>query len=112
MRAQRPWRFRTVTTSGDFFVKSITCGLILARGASCLLKIAFKPVAAGVTTGTLAIIHNGGGSPETTPLSGTGTGGNAPRRGISFRFAEKFLGSDEQVYSPSVVPGCGSLSFR
>jgi len=57
----------------DFIVVSNTCGPTLAGGASCALGIRFKPVATGTRKGTLQLSDDGGGSPQTAPLTGIGT---------------------------------------
>ena len=56
----------------DFPITSNTCGLTLAGGASCTLGIRFKPLATGIRNGTLQVKDNGGGSPQTAALKGTG----------------------------------------
>ncbi len=63
--------------SGDF-AQTGNCPLGLLRvplraGASCALNVTFTPAAAGSRTGTLTITDNVAGSPQTVPLSGTGT---------------------------------------
>ncbi len=57
----------------DFPITSNTCGPTLAGGASCTLGIRFKPIATGIRNGTLQVKDNGGGSPQTAALKGTGT---------------------------------------
>ena len=56
----------------DFPITSNTCGLTLAGGSSCTLGIRFKPIATGIRNGTLQVKDNGGGSPQTAALKGTG----------------------------------------
>jgi hypothetical protein len=57
----------------DFLIASSTCGPTLAGGANCTLGIKFKPIATGLRNGTLQLQDDGGGSPQTAALKGTGT---------------------------------------
>ena len=67
----------TGTNTGDF-AQTHTCGTSLAAGASCSINVTFKPTASGTRTATLSISDNGGGSPQSVPLSGTGVGSCTP----------------------------------
>jgi hypothetical protein len=57
---------------GDFLVTNL-CGSTLAVGASCTVQVAFRPSATGLRTASLNIADNAANSPQTVPLSGTGT---------------------------------------
>jgi uncharacterized repeat protein (TIGR03803 family) len=57
---------------GDF-AQTNTCGMSVASGASCLITITFTPTATGKRTADVSIEDDGGGSPQTAGLSGTGT---------------------------------------
>ena len=63
----------TGTNSGDFLKSSTTCGSSLAAGASCSIKVEFKPTASGSRAASVSITDNATGSPQTVSLSGTGT---------------------------------------
>jgi hypothetical protein len=65
----------TITgTNATSFIKSATsCGATLAPTASCTVSVEFKPTAAGTLTGSLSIVDNATGSPQTVALTGTGT---------------------------------------
>jgi hypothetical protein len=58
---------------GDFAITSNTCTTISASGGTCSITITFTPAASGVRTGTLSLIDNDKGSPQTDALTGTGT---------------------------------------
>jgi len=60
------------TNPGDFLISGNTCGSSIAGGASCTVSIKFKPTATGTRKGTLRVADNGGGSPQTSALTGTG----------------------------------------
>jgi sugar lactone lactonase YvrE len=60
------------TNSGDF-PETTTCTGSLAAGASCSLKVQFRPSATGARSAAVSISDNAAGSPQQVPLSGTGT---------------------------------------
>ena len=62
----------TGTNSGDF-PETKTCTGSLAAGASCAIKVQFKPSATGARSAAVSITDNAAGSPQQVPLSGTGT---------------------------------------
>jgi hypothetical protein len=55
------------------FGETNNCGGTLKPGASCTAEIAFKPKAKGTLRGTISVTDNAPGSPQTVPLTGTGT---------------------------------------
>jgi Bacterial Ig-like domain (group 3)/Abnormal spindle-like microcephaly-assoc'd, ASPM-SPD-2-Hydin/FG-GAP-like repeat len=59
----------SIAASGDF-AETNTCGTSVAPGASCTIAVTFTPTAAGSRTGTLTVMDNAGGSPQTLALSG------------------------------------------
>ena len=70
----------------DFTVVSDGCsGLTLAPGTSCDMSITFNPSATGTRTAALTVTDNAPGSPQTAPLTGTGTG-TSPPLAISTQF--------------------------
>src|SRR5436190_20087025 len=63
----------------DFTQVSDGCsGLTLAAGTSCSVSITFSPTASGTRSATFILTDNAAGSPQTVPITGTGTGTNAP----------------------------------
>jgi hypothetical protein len=62
----------TGTDAGDFSEIN-SCGSSLGAGKSCSISLTFTPRAKGSRTGAVSISDNGGGSPQTVSLSGTGT---------------------------------------
>jgi Bacterial Ig-like domain (group 3)/Abnormal spindle-like microcephaly-assoc'd, ASPM-SPD-2-Hydin len=60
------------TDPGDFS-QTHTCGKTVASGASCFIKVVFKPTATGARAAAVSVSDNGGGSPQKISLSGTGT---------------------------------------
>jgi phospholipase C len=57
------------------FSRSTTCSLTtpLGAGASCKIRVTFKPTATGARSASVGISDDGGGSPQLVPLSGNGT---------------------------------------
>ena len=55
------------------FAQTNTCGKSVAAGSSCSITVTFTPSIKGKRTGDLSVSDNGGGSPQTASLSGTGT---------------------------------------
>lgn len=62
----------TGTNSADYLIPSKTCGSTLAAGANCAVSVAFRPTAIGTRKATLNVADDGGGSPQTAALTGTG----------------------------------------
>jgi hypothetical protein len=62
----------TGTDSGDF-AETNNCGKQVASGASCFIKVTFKPLTKGRRTADVSVYDNGGGSPQQVGLTGTGT---------------------------------------
>jgi hypothetical protein len=64
----------TITgTNPGSFSQTHTCGASIAAGASCFIKVTFKPTATGARTAAVSVSDNGGGSPQKVSLAGTGT---------------------------------------
>lgn len=55
------------------FSQTNNCPASLAVGANCQINISFAPTATGVRNASLAVTDNAPGSPQSVPLSGTGT---------------------------------------
>ena len=73
--------------SGDFAATSSganacpTSPATLAAGANCTIDVTFTPTVSGARTGTLSVVDNAGGSPQTVALTGNGTA--APNFGLT-----------------------------
>jgi Beta-propeller repeat/Abnormal spindle-like microcephaly-assoc'd, ASPM-SPD-2-Hydin len=63
----------TGTNASDFAETKNTCGTSVAAGASCFIGVSFTPAATGTRSAQVAVSDNGGGSPQTVGLTGTGT---------------------------------------
>jgi hypothetical protein len=60
-------------SSTSNFRQSSDCGQGVVPGASCTVKVMFKPTSVGTHTGSLRLNNNATGSPQTVTLTGTGT---------------------------------------
>jgi len=74
--------FSSVTSSAQFG-QSNNCNF-LNPGASCLINVTFSPLSSGIVTGTLSLFDNAADSPQTLPLTGTGTSLKLSLTGINF----------------------------
>ncbi len=72
---------RTVT--GDFNEVD-TCGGSVAAGANCTVTIRYKPLTKGAMSGSVAFTDNAPASPQSLPLSGTGTVVNLSTMNLDF----------------------------
>jgi hypothetical protein len=61
------------TDPADFVISANTCGASLAGGIQCQVSVEFKPTATGARSAWLQFNDDGGASPQTVVLSGTGT---------------------------------------
>jgi Abnormal spindle-like microcephaly-assoc'd, ASPM-SPD-2-Hydin len=61
----------TGSDSGDFS-ETNTCGGGLGPGGACSISVTFTPTTTGTRSASVSVGDNGGGSPQTVSLSGTG----------------------------------------
>jgi len=59
-------------TNATDFSQVNNCGTGIPAGASCAIAVTFAPTATGVLTAAVSITDNGGASPQTVQLTGTG----------------------------------------
>jgi phospholipase C len=64
----------TGSNPGDF-AQTNNCGSSVPVGGSCTVTVTFTPSATGSRTASVSMKDNGGGSPQTVSMSGTGTSG-------------------------------------
>lgn len=97
---------------GKDFGETDTCGTPLAVGGSCTVNITFGPSAAGNRTGTLVLTDNGAGSPQTIPLSGTGTTSSISLSQTSLTIGNQGVGSTSPFLTLALTStGTGPLSI-
>jgi FG-GAP-like repeat/Abnormal spindle-like microcephaly-assoc'd, ASPM-SPD-2-Hydin len=61
----------TGTNTTDF-AETNNCGTSVAQKKSCTISVTFTPTATGTRTANVSVTDNGGSSPQTVPLTGTG----------------------------------------
>jgi hypothetical protein len=59
-------------SNANQFAQTNTCGTSVAAGASCAIKITFKPTGTGPKTATLSVTAGAGGGTKSASVSGTG----------------------------------------
>jgi len=62
----------TGTNSSNFTIQSTTCGAQVAAGANCSIVLTFTPTSTGAFSASLTLTDDGGGSPQSLALNGTG----------------------------------------
>jgi len=68
-----PLTFASIVATGDY-AETNNCGSQIAAGANCAIVVTFTPTQQGVRTGAITISDSDlGTSPQTVPLTGTGT---------------------------------------
>lgn len=62
-----------VGIGGEKFAQTNDCGTVVLAGGTCSINVTFTPTGVRGYSGTLAVYDTGGASPQTVPLSGSGT---------------------------------------
>lgn len=62
----------SISASGDY-LQSNTCSSSVAAKGTCTISVAFAPTAVGARPGTLTVSDSASNSPQTAPLSGSGS---------------------------------------
>jgi sugar lactone lactonase YvrE/phosphopantothenate synthetase len=71
------------TSPNDFGLNTYGCGSTLTAGSNCSVSVTFTPASATSYSATISVTDNASGSPQTVPLSGTGTAVAAPVAALS-----------------------------
>jgi FG-GAP-like repeat/Abnormal spindle-like microcephaly-assoc'd, ASPM-SPD-2-Hydin/Protein of unknown function (DUF1573) len=61
------------TDPEDFSIQNNNCGSSVPAGGFCTITVTFTPTLKGQRSAQFSVSDNGGGSPQTIPLTGTGT---------------------------------------
>jgi hypothetical protein len=67
------WQIAILGANAGDFSQTNTCGGTLGAGANCTVSVTFKPTATGARTASLLFSDDGGGSPQSVTLTGTGS---------------------------------------
>ena len=103
-----PLTISSIAASGDF-VQRNDCGSSVPAGESCTIKVAFKPSAKGVQTGTVTITDDAANSPQTIALTGTGTVVQVSPSALDFGDQTVGTTSDPQT---ATITNTGSAELR
>ncbi|HZQ26025.1 MAG TPA: FG-GAP-like repeat-containing protein [Terriglobales bacterium] len=71
----KPLNFTSIKVTGNNakdFAQSNTCGSQIPAGANCTISVTFTPTKTGLRKANISVSDDGGGSPQTVSLSGTG----------------------------------------
>ena len=99
------------TNAADFVLNS-SCGGSLAPGGSCGVTVAYAPLGAHASTAALTFTDSGVGSPQTVPLSGTGTGQSAASLSSNaLTFTSQLVGSTSGTQSVTLT-NTGNLTLN
>ena len=96
------------------FSETNTCGSSVPAGGSCTITATFTPLADGALSASVSVTDNGGGSPQTVPLAGTGSG-TAPVITVSptsLNFGNVVVGTTSPAQTVTLTnSGNGALSI-
>ena len=87
---------------GDYS-QTNTCGSSLAANASCTINVVFTPTKTGSRTASLGVTDNAAGSPQSVPLSGTGTAPTVTLSPASLNFSGVLVGKSSSTQSVTVT---------
>jgi hypothetical protein len=100
----------SITTTGDFSATN-TCGNSVAAGSRCSIIVTFTPTTTGTRTGTVSIVDNAAGSPQTVSLTGTGIAPVVQLLPASLTFATELVGSSSPSQAVTLTnTGAATLS--
>jgi len=99
-------------TNATSFVFANSCGSSLAAGANCTIHGHFQPTANGPLTAAITITDNGGGSPQSIALSGTGLGPAVTLSATSLSYGSSAVGTATASQTVTLTnSGQGTLSI-
>ncbi|HEV2176293.1 MAG TPA: choice-of-anchor D domain-containing protein [Terriglobia bacterium] len=102
-------------TDSTDFTETNNCPGSLSAGANCAITVSFTPSINGTRDASLSVADNAPGSPQTVPLTGTGTGGSGPAVSLSttlLTFPVQLVGSPSPPLMVTLTnTGGGPLSI-
>jgi dienelactone hydrolase len=93
-----------IAVTGTMFSQTNTCGSSVGAAKSCTITVTFHPTTRGGFSGTLSVSNNGGGSPQTVSLSGSGcvvTNGRCKVAPLASPAARSALAMQRTAITPS-----------
>jgi Beta-propeller repeat len=99
-----------VAASGDFAVKSNSCGTVPSSGGSCAIQVTFTPTATGTRNGTLTITDSSAGSPHKVTLTGLGAAALTVSP-TQLTFASQAAGSTSPAQTVTLTAGVNAVEI-
>ena len=94
---------------GDFIITSDGCaGAVVAVGATCQVRVSFRPTALGTRTATLQINDNASGTPQLVSL--TGVGASLTVAPLTISFASQTVGIASAPTTVTVTNGTATTT--
>ena len=110
-----PLTINSIAASGDF-AQTNNCPMsptTLPALGMCTINVTFTPTAGGARTGTLTFTDNARGSPQTVPLTGTGTVPSIAFNPTSLSFGPQMLTTTSAAMAAKLSnPGPGPLTIN
>ena len=110
-----PLTINSISASGDF-AQTNNCPMsptTLPALGMCTINVTFTPTAGGARTGTLTFTDNARGSPQTVPLTGTGTVPSIAFNPTSLSFGPQMLTTTSAAMAAKLSnPGPGPLTIN
>ncbi len=110
-----PLTINSIAASGDF-AQMNTCPMspaTLPPLGTCTINVTFTPTALGARTGALTFTDNARGSPQTVPLTGTGTAPSIAFNPTSLSFSPQMLTTTSASMPVKLTnPGTGPLTIN
>ena len=99
-------------TNAGAFGETSACGTTLAGGASCNISVNFTPATLGANSANLSVADNATGSPQTVPLTGTGTAPQATLSSNPLAFPATLVGTAATALPMTLSnPGTAALTI-
>jgi len=95
------------------YIETNNCGSSLAAGGECMVTVQFSPINIGSITAVVTLIDNASNSPQSVPLSGTGTNANdnaGPNEGAGISLSPGSLSFGNQPVDVPSSPETITLS--
>jgi hypothetical protein len=100
-----------ISDANGNFSQSNTCGATLNVNATCLISVTFDPQSVGALSATVKVNDNATGSPQSVPVSGTGTGPGVTLSAASLSFNKVQVNKKSSVKTVTLTnSGTASLT--
>jgi hypothetical protein len=96
------------SNAGEFPLGGATCTTV-AAGATCGFDITFRPAATGPRSATITLASNGGGSPQSVVVTGTGVAGTPPPTGATATLVEYYHAAFDHYFVTAIADEIAKL---